>query len=87
MVRILITGLAAALLISAQQADTISYKGRIVTVAASQPVAQAVAIRGNRFLVVGQMYSYSDPDYRGVLALTRENLLQGRGLQTSWAGK
>jgi predicted amidohydrolase YtcJ len=38
---------------SAQPADTIYHNGKIITVNQAQPVAEAVAIRGNRFLAVG----------------------------------
>ncbi|MBA3442587.1 MAG: amidohydrolase [Pyrinomonadaceae bacterium] len=37
----------------AQTADTIYYNGKIVTMREAHPVAEAVAIRGNRFLKVG----------------------------------
>src|SRR5581483_668712 len=37
----------------AQTADIIYYNGKIVTVSATQPTAQAVAIRDGRFLAVG----------------------------------
>ena len=40
-------------LLSAQPADTIYYNGKIVTMWEARPVAEAVAIRGNRFLAVG----------------------------------
>jgi predicted amidohydrolase YtcJ len=36
-----------------QVADTIYYNGKIVTMGAARPIAEAVAIRGNRFLAVG----------------------------------
>ena len=43
----------------AQTPDIIYYNGRIVTLSAAQPQAQAVAIQGNHFLLVG-----SDADVR-----------------------
>jgi aryl-alcohol dehydrogenase-like predicted oxidoreductase len=46
-------GLTFALAVAAQPADLIYHNGKIITVSESQPVAQAVAIRGNRFLAVG----------------------------------
>lgn len=42
-----------ALTVWGQPADIIYYNGSIVTMADRQPTAQAVAIRGNRFLAVG----------------------------------
>jgi predicted amidohydrolase YtcJ len=45
--------LCAVLTVSAQPADTIYHNGKIITVNEAQPVAEAVAIRGNRFLAVG----------------------------------
>ncbi|HYO83313.1 MAG TPA: amidohydrolase [Bryobacteraceae bacterium] len=50
---ILILAVAAAAVVSAQPADTIYHNGKVVTVSDSEPVAQAVAIRGNRFIGVG----------------------------------
>ena len=44
---------AAAITIAAPVADVIYTNGKIITVSRTKPVAQAVAIRGNRFLVVG----------------------------------
>ena len=50
----LLLGAAWPLLLAAhEQADIIFYHGKIITVAQSRPLAQAVAIRGNRFLAVG----------------------------------
>lgn len=52
--RLTLLGAALPWLLAAQeQADIIFYNGKIITVAESRPVAQAVAIRGNRFLAVG----------------------------------
>ena len=45
--------LAGAALLPAQQADTIYYNGKIITMWDARPVAEAVAVRGNRFLAVG----------------------------------
>lgn len=45
--------LLCALAASAQPADTIYHNGKIITVSKAQPVAQAVAVRGNKFLAVG----------------------------------
>ncbi len=45
--------LAAATPGRAQQADTIYYNGKIITMWAQHPQVQAVAIRGDRFLAVG----------------------------------
>jgi predicted amidohydrolase YtcJ len=45
--------LAAAVLLSGQAADTIYHNGKIITVSKTQPLAEAVAIRGNRFIAVG----------------------------------
>lgn len=46
-------GLAIAAALAAQPADTIYHNGKIITVSKAQPTAQAVAIRGNRFIAVG----------------------------------
>ena len=46
-------GLVFALALAAQPADSIYHNGKIVTVSEARPVAQAVAIRGNRFIAVG----------------------------------
>jgi predicted amidohydrolase YtcJ len=46
-------GLVFAGLLTAQPADTIYHNGKIITVSQAQPIAEAVAIRGNRFLAVG----------------------------------
>mgnify|MGYP001142569627 CR=1 FL=1 len=52
--RLALLALAWPLLLGAhEEADIIFYNGKIITVAAKQPLAQAVAIRGNRFLAVG----------------------------------
>ena len=45
--------LLPAAVLSAQPADTIYYNGKIITVWDAHPVAEAVAIRGKRFLAVG----------------------------------
>src|SRR5262245_8633357 len=46
--------LCLALFATAQQtADTIYFNGKIVTMWDARPTAEAVAIRGNRFLIVG----------------------------------
>ena len=45
--------LAGAALLPAQQADTIYYNGKIITMWDARPAAEAVAVRGNRFLAVG----------------------------------
>src|ERR1700686_1570076 len=49
--------LALALTLAAQQpqADTIYYNGHFVTMWDGHPAAEAVAIRGNRFLAVGTL--------------------------------
>ena len=52
-VNFFILAAAAAAFLSGQPADTIYHSGKVVTVSNSQPVAQAVAIRGNRFIAVG----------------------------------
>lgn len=44
---------ALAVVAGAQSPDTIYYNGKIVTLWEKQPVAQAVAIRGGRFVAVG----------------------------------
>lgn len=36
-----------------QPADTVYYNGKIISVSTARPVAEAVAIRGNRFIAVG----------------------------------
>ncbi len=46
-------GLLFAVLLPAQPADTIYRNGKIITLSTAQPAAEAVAIRGNRFLLVG----------------------------------
>jgi predicted amidohydrolase YtcJ len=51
--RTAILGLIVLIAASAQPADTIYRNGKIVTVNPAQPAAQAVAIRGNRFLAIG----------------------------------
>src|SRR5687767_15058304 len=51
--RSVILGLLALIAVSGQPADTIYHNGKFITVNPSQPVAQAVAIRGNRFVAVG----------------------------------
>jgi len=51
--RTLMPVIAAAGLLGAQPADIIYYNGRIITLWDARPAAEAVAIRGNRFLAVG----------------------------------
>jgi hypothetical protein len=51
--RNVILGICSLLAACAQPADTIYHNGKIVTVNQAQPVAEAVAIQGNRFLAVG----------------------------------
>src|SRR5205085_3636126 len=42
-----------AVSLAAEIPDTIYYNGHIITLSAAQPTAQAVAIKGNRFLLAG----------------------------------
>jgi predicted amidohydrolase YtcJ len=51
---VLVCALLCAGVLSAQEhADIIYYNGKIITVSEARPLAQAVAIKGNRFLAVG----------------------------------
>ncbi len=59
-----------------EQADLILYSGKIITVSVKQPLAQAVAIHGNRFLAVGsneEVLKLAGP-------ATRKYNLQGRAV-------
>ena len=53
MVNIIIIFAAAGAIASAQPGDTIYHNGKVVTASQAQPTAQALAIRGNRFVAVG----------------------------------
>lgn len=48
-----LAALVAALPAAAQDPDTVYYNGKIITVWDARPVAQAMAVRGNRFTAVG----------------------------------
>lgn len=50
---VLLSSFLIAVSYAAENPDTIYYNGHIVTMWAAQPQAQAVAIRGNRFLLIG----------------------------------
>ena len=52
---LLLLALALTLFAQQPQTDTIYYNGHIVTMWGGHPAADAVAIRGNRFLAVGTL--------------------------------
>lgn len=72
--RTLTLALACSVAALAQPADVIYRNGNIITVSAAKPSAQAVAIRGNRFLAVGS----NEEVLRHRTAATKVVDLQGR---------
>ncbi len=66
--------LVLAVSYAAETPDVIYYNGHVITLSASQPQAQAVAIKGNHFLLIG-----SDADVRKAAGpATRQVDLRGR---------
>src|SRR5579872_5020538 len=64
----------AAVLSAAEVPDTIYYNGHIVTMSAPKPAVQAVAIKGDRFLLTG-----SDADVLKLAGPTTQRIdLHGR---------
>ncbi|MFN7933402.1 MAG: amidohydrolase [Bryobacteraceae bacterium] len=61
---------------SAQTADTIYYNAKIVTMSSAKPTAEAVAIRGNRFLAVGSNAEI----LKLAAATTQKHDLQGKSV-------